>query len=359
MPLKPTPLVVQYLYVHAPEESFLYPTARSDASAARLACRYLECAIAQAASLRLRDVDCELALATNLRDPSALGRAGVARFEQLDALGVQILHADYRHRPAQDVEMFMSSRYVLDAILAAVEGQPDERQLWLVDLDCVWPNAQLVFGNAPQPGQIGAIDIPYPPDWMIVEYAEAGRTRSDMSRLASELGGAATLPPWIGGELLSGTPPALRALVATCEALDARLAQRGQALPAEEQVLTLAGALGLVDYCNLTHVAQRVWTGPRHGAPPVENALSLGFWHVPAEKGLSLRRAANAIAKGRTERLRRDLADPARMASRFNVQGTGLRRRLQDDGWIAMQHARGRLHAAAARLRPRSSSRAS
>jgi hypothetical protein len=114
------------------------------------------------------------------------------------------------------------------------------------------------------------------------------------------------------------------------------LAATGIGLSTEEQLLTLAGALGLVSYEDLSRVARRIWTGPRHGAPGIEDPLSLGLWHLPAEKGLSLRRAARQICGGRTSRLRADLADPAKMARRFNIQGSGLLHRVRDDCWLAM-----------------------
>ena len=56
---------------------------------------------------------------------------------------------------------------------------------------------------------------------------------------------------------------------------------------------------------------------------------------------MSLRRAAGQLRRGRTERLRRDLADPKRAARRFNVAGVGLTRRILDDGWIARQRIGG------------------
>jgi len=347
-----SPLIVQYLYMHAPGEAFFYPTARSDASAARVACRYLECAIVQAASLRLREADCDLALATNIEDRGILGRSGVKLLERLDALGVQIIHADYCRRPADNSETFMASRYVFDAILAAVEGQPEGRRLWLTDLDCVWPNAELMFASSPAGDRIGAIEAPYSPDWLIADGAKIGRTRNEIGELASEIGGRVdpnATPPWIGGELLNGTTGALRALVATCDALDERLAQAHKVLPTEEQLLTLAGALDLVHYHDLSGVARRIWTGPRHGAPEIDDPLALGLWHLPAEKGLSLRRAAREVCTGRTRRLRTDLADPSRMARRFNVQGNGPLRRLRDDGWLAGQRIESAVRSAAER----------
>ena len=332
----PSPLVVQYLYVHAPGEKFFYPTARST-SATRVACRYLECAVAQAASLRLRQADCDLALVTNVQERSLLGRTGTDLLARLDSLGVRIVHAEYCRRPANLSETFMASRYVLDAIVAATEGQARERCLWLTDLDCVWPDATLIFASAPAHDRVGAIEAPYSPDWLVADGATIGRTRNEIAEIASQMGGSESTPPWIGGELLSGRADTLRALVDACDALDERLASLGKTLSTEEQLLTLAGALDLVRYEDLSAVARRIWTGPRHGAPAVESPLALGLWHLPAEKGLSLRRVASEIRRGRTRRLRADLEDPARMARRFNVQGSGLLHRLRDDGWLAGQ----------------------
>ena len=342
------PLVVQYLYVHEQGEAFYYPTTRSDtsaqsdSSAGRVAIRYLECALTQAASLTLQDASCELVLVTNIGGPEALGKSGAKLWSSLERLGVRILPTAYRHRPSAGTTDYVSSRYVLDAILAACEGQPAERQLWLTDLDCVWANPDLVFEHAPEPAEIGCVYIDYPPDWDAVGFDAPGISRRQLGVIAAGMGGTEELPSWVGGELLCGIPQTLRALVSACEQLDGALAERGDSLPTEEQVLTLAGATGRIRFRDLSVVARRMTTGPRTRAKVVEDPLSIGLWHLPSEKGLSLRRAARAVEDGRTEHLRRDLAEPARAARRFNVAGTGLLRRLRDDGWIAGQ----RVHSA-------------
>ncbi len=343
MNIEPLPLVVQYLYVHGEGEEFSYPTTRSARSAAQVANRYLECALTQAASLRLRDVACDLALVTNIADRALLGRAGARLMERIESLGVAILPTEYLHRPVEigaRYASYVSSRYVLDAILAASAGQPPERQLWLTDLDCVWPDAQRVFAAAPPAPGIGFVEIPYPPDWDAVGFDAPAVTRRSLGELALNMGASTPLPPWVGGELLSGRPEPLRALVSACELLDTRLAAQGTMLPTEEQTLTLVGALGLAQFEDLSDVARRILTGPRHGAPVVEDPLDYGLWHLPSEKGLSLRRAANELLAGRPRRLRRDLAEPQRAARRFNVAGTGLARRVRDDGWLAAQRLR-------------------
>lgn len=346
---EPLPLIVQYLYVHGDGEAFFYPTSRSSRSAAQVANRYLECALTQAASLRLRDVDCDLALVTNLGDPSSLGRAGARLVACIESLGVRMLPTEYRHRPGaaggDGHDSYVSSRYVLDAIVAAAEGQPANRQLWLTDLDCVWPDAARVFAAAPPSPEIGYVQIPYPPDWDAVGFGSVALSRAAIGEFALGMGGSQTLPSWVGGELLTGTPDALRALVSVCEGIDERLAAQGTVLSTEEQTLTLAGALELVRFSDLSAVARRILTGPRHGAVNPENPLACGLWHLPSEKGLSLRRAANEMLAGRPARLRRDLADPARAARRFNVYGTGLARRIRDDGWLAVQRLRGAMPA--------------
>jgi hypothetical protein len=342
------PLVVQYLYVHEQGEAFYYPTARSDASASRVAERYLECALTQAASLALRDVPCGLALATNISDPQALGPRAARLIASLERLGVQILATEYRHRPSAGVEDYVSSRYVLDAILSACEGQPAERQLWLTDLDCVWVTPERVFASAPSPPEIGCLHIEYPPDWDAVGFDARGVTRRGIGEIAAGMGGTEELPPWVGGELLCGTPDSLRALVTACELVDRELADVDQALPTEEQVLTLAAATGRVRMRDLSDVARRMPTGPRTGAASVEDPLSIGLWHLPGEKGLSLRRAAREVDSGDVGPLRRDLAEPARAARRFNVAGTGLLRRVRDDGWIAKQRVHSAIRSALA-----------
>ena len=186
-----TPLVVQYLYVHGEAEGFYYPTARAAHSAAEVANRYLECALTQAASLRLREVDCDLALVTNLGERGSLGRAGARLIAGLESLGVQILPTEYAHRPVdtgEHYESYVSSRYVLDAILAAGDGQPPDRQLWLTDLDCVWIDAERVFAAAPAEPEIGYVRIPYPPDWDVVGFGPRAGSRRQIGELALEHG---------------------------------------------------------------------------------------------------------------------------------------------------------------------------
>ncbi len=336
----PRPLVVQYLYVHDPGEAFHYPTSRSAQSPATVAARYLECALTQAATLRLRDVECDLALATNIIDRRVTGATGERLLDAIEALDVQLLSAEYKHRPAGEHPNYVSSRYLLDAIVAATAAQADERLLYFSDLDCVWPDAERVFAATPAAPAVGCIWIPYPPDWDAVSFGERFVSRGAIGELARTMGGSADVPPWVGGELLAGNARTLRALVATCEELDDRLADMREALPAEEQILTLACALGRTRFENMSAVARRIHTGSRHNAPRVERPLDYGFWHLPSEKGLSLRRTAHQILRGHERPLRRDLADSKRTARRFNVAGTGALRRMRDDGWIATQRVR-------------------
>jgi hypothetical protein len=95
-----------------------------------------------------------------------------------------------------------------------------------------------------------------------------------------------------------------------------------------------------VRFTDLSAVARRITTGPRSQALRVPNPEAIGLWHLPAEKGLSLRRTARQVHRGRVGPLRRDLADTARTARRFNVTGTGRLRRLRDDAWLAAQRLR-------------------
>jgi hypothetical protein len=334
------PVVVQYLYVHEPQEGFYYPTARAGSSAARVAQRYLECALTQVASLALREIDCELVLATNVTDRATVGDAGAALLEKIEELGTTILPTPYTHRPKRGTEIYVSSRYVLDAIITSCEGLDPDRQVWLTDLDCVWVDPERVFASAPAAGQVGCVHIEYPPDWDVVGFEVYGRTRDGIGQLAREMGAEVQTPPWVGGELLTGTPGTLREMVAACEQLDERLAAEGKTLPNEEQILSLAGALDRVRFTDLSAVARRITTGSRSQAVRVPDAEKIGLWHLPAEKGLSLRRTAQQVRRGHDAALRRDLADPGRAARRFNVGGTGPLRRLRDDGWIAAQRLR-------------------
>jgi hypothetical protein len=335
-----TPIVVQYLYVHEPEEGFYYPTARAGRSAAQVAQRYLECALTQVASLAYRDIPCELILATNVTDRAVLGRVGADLLAKIEDLGATVLPTPYTHRPKPGTEIYVSSRYVLDAIMTSTEGIDPERQVWLTDLDCVWADPARVFASAPAPTEIGCVFIDYPPDWDTVGFEVHGRTRNGIGELAASMGAEGGAPPWVGGEMLTGRAGPLRELVAACEELDAQLASEDKTLPNEEQILSLAGAVGRIGFVDLSAVARRITTGPRSLAEPVTGFEQIGLWHLPAEKGLSLRRTAQQVRRGHVRHLRRDLSDPARTARRFNVGGTGVLRRLRDDGWIAAQRLR-------------------
>ncbi len=347
-------MVVQYLYVHGQGEDFYYPQVRATSSVEAVAVRYLECALTQAATLRLRRARCELVFATNIRDRQALGHIGAELMDRLEELGVRMLPTEYRHRPAAGTRAYVSSRYVLDAILSATENQPPERQLWLTDLDCVWVDPELAFAHGPAPSEVGCVYIGYGPDWDTVGIGTDGLTRRAIGALAANLRespsnadtGIDTFAPedppqWVGGELLCGSASTLRELVTACEQFDAALGAEGKTLATEEQILTLVGAMGKANFRELSGVARRVGTGARDQAAKVEHPLSLGLWHLPAEKGLSLRRTAREVRRGRVRRLRRDLAEPARFARRFNVAGTGLARRIRDDSWIVMQKLSG------------------
>ena len=218
--------------------------------------------------------------------------------------------------------------------MTSTEDQDPERQVWLTDLDCVWADPERVFAAAPPCPEIGCVFIDYPPDWDTVGFETHGRTRNAIGELARGMGAEVSTPPWVGGELLTGTPGALRELVAACEQLDERLSGEGKTLPNEEQILSLAGALGRIPFSDLSPVARRITTGPRSHAMRVAHPEAIGLWHLPAEKGLSLRRTASRSVAGtrdrcaatwRTRRARRAasmFAAPARCAGCATTAGS-------------------------------------
>lgn len=277
--------------------------------------RYLECVLAQAASLRLGGAECEIALLTNVAE---LGRFGAP----LASLGVEVVAARLDRSGAS---------LLRTALAAAVERWPHERELWLPNADCVWVDPARVFAAAPAPGRVGCLFIGYPPGW---EVGGPGASREAVGRLA----GVGEPPPWVGGDLLCGSADALRGLLAVWDELRSQYPEAGA-----EQLLTLAGALGRVDFDDLWAVAARIQTGARHHAGVRADALELGLWHLPAEKGLSLRRFARSVSRGRTDALAADLADPARAARRLNVGRARRGRQLRDDAWVAWRRVRERL----------------
>ncbi len=297
--------------------------------------RYLECALTQAASLRLGGAPCDIALVTNATSPRELGRRARRLHDALASFEVEFVPCDLRI-PAGTA--FSASRLLRTAVRTASEGHPGAAQLWLPNADCVWPHAERVFAAAPGPQEVGCLFIPYPPDWEVGGPAAVGSSRGAIGRLALEMGGSGDPPPWVGGDLLGGNPGALGNLMAACDELETRLSGDGAA-PTGEQLLTLAGALGRVRYHDLSGVARRIQTGARHRAAPPADAADLGLWHLPAEKGLSLRRAATSVLCGHAAELGEELADPQRACRRFNVGRARRGRQLRDDAWVLARRA--------------------
>jgi hypothetical protein len=331
-----SPCVAQYLYVHRAGERYDYPSSRSSGGAARLLARYLECVLVQAVSLRVNAPSCELVLVTNLTDEDPLTRRGRALLDRILGLGMQIVEAQYRHVPRDSAPLFYSSCYVFDAIDALAPRLDAGQQLWLVDVDCVWVDPAAAFAALTAAGTIAALRIRYPRDWLI-----SGHTPAEIGALGARLGACPTVPDWIGGEALAGTCAQLGEVQRECERLEAELSSIEIKLATEEQLLTLANGLGRLHFADLGETVGRIWTGRRHEAAIPVPPSSLAIWHLPSEKGLSLRRAANAILSGRDARLRRDLSDRARAARRFNVTGSKSRA-LRDDAWIAALRLRER-----------------
>jgi hypothetical protein len=262
----------------------------------------------------------------------------------IDAAGVELIDAEYEHAPATPAPHFAASRYVFDAILAATAGSDAGRPMWFVDVDCVWLDFERAFAAIPDPPAIGCVEIPYPPDW------RAGPNRRSAGRLAERLGAPpGPPPPWVGGELLAGRGRDLLALLRVCETLEDELAEREIQLDTEEELLTLARALGRVQMESMEATMGRIWTGPRHGAANPETPGAIAVWHLPSEKGLGFRRAAREVARGQTAGLIADLDDPSRALRRFNVADAGRGRRARDDLWLLKQRGADALRS---RIRP-------
>ncbi len=320
------PLVCMYLFVDASGATL--PPHPSPRTASPL--RYLECALVQAASLRLAGADCRPLLLTNVSNGP--GRAARRVWGALGELGVEVRELALRIEPGTPSG---ATRLPREAIRAAAGGLPGSQELWVPNLDCVWVDPPRALRACPRGGNVGALAIPYPPDWAVGGPEAVGATRQGLGRAATALGARLeSAPPWIGADLLAGTADALLELVAACDELDGHFARSG-ATATNEQLLTLSAALGRVEVEDLSGVARRIQTGARHTAGAPADAAELGIWHLPAEKGLSLRRAARPLARGRTGALRADLASPARAMRRFNVGPARRAHQLRDDAWVA------------------------
>jgi hypothetical protein len=331
---------VQYLYVHAVDDAFAYTSTRGLTDPRELAALYLECALVQSSSLALGAPDCEQVLVTNLddpRDPRALTERGVRLVDAIEELGVELRQAPYAARFEDAAPAYESSRYVLDAMGAATATAPDGQVLWFSDVDCVWIDPSRVFATAPPAPQVACLRVHYPPHWDVM----LGTTPTTVGEVGRRIGTSEVPARWVGGELLGGTSAAIRALVTTCAEIERELGPLPYELPAEEHLFTLAGALGRVDYRDLAPVARRIFTGLRRRGPRVNNVGELGFWHLPGEKGLSLRRTADRLLAGERDWLAAVLADPRRREEWFNVSPRPVHR-LRDASWLTLARLRSR-----------------
>lgn len=325
------PLVCMYLFLADGAATLPpHPSPRTESPI-----RYLECALVQAASLRLRGADCDLAIVVNEPALEVSGSDARAIWAQLDELGVRRLESDLKAGP--------HSRFPRAAILALAESEPAGRVVWIPNLDCVWVDPGRVLGAMPGPGAVGCLQIGYPPDWSVGGSATLGRSRAELGRTAAGLGAveSSEAPPWIGADLLAGEIGTLRNLVETCDGLEEGLSSSGGQPAGNEQLLTLAGALGEARFADLSAVAARIQTGARHGSEPPAGVESLGLWHLPAEKGLSFRRVARALLGGAEEALRADLSEPRRAMKRFNLGTPSRAHQLRDDAWVLAGRLRG------------------
>ena len=226
------PLVCMYLFLDAAGATL--PPHPSPRTASPL--RYLECALVQAASLRLAGASCETVLLTNMR--GGPGREGRRMRGALGELGVEVRDIALRIEPGTPVG---ATRLPREAIRAAADGLDGARELWVPNLDCVWIDPERALRACPRGGRVGALAIPYPPDWAVGGPAAVGATREDLGRTAAGMGARLeSAPPWIGADLLAGSARALLGLLAACDELDTELAARG-ATATNEQLLTPVG----------------------------------------------------------------------------------------------------------------------
>jgi hypothetical protein len=326
------PLVCMYLFLD--ERGGTLPPHPSARTSSPL--RYLECALVQSASLVLRGAACELAIVTNAAAASGgLGRSGRRLWDALDALGVARLHVAAEFAPGSAPDACRFPR----TALRALEGEPEDRVLWLPNLDCVWVDPGRALGAAPPPGRVGCLVIGYPAAWRVGGPPEIGDSRERLGATARMLGGSGEPPPWVGADLLAGRAGDLRGLFSSCDELESRLRDRG--LAGNEQLLTLSCALGRARAEDLSPVARRIQTGARHAAEAPREPGRLGVWHLPAEKGLSLRRTAAALLRGGEARVLADLQDPSRAAARFNLPPPSRLRALRDGAWVLGGRLRG------------------
>ena len=327
------PLVCLYLFLD--ERGGTLPPHPSPRTRSPL--RYLECALVQAASLLLRAPEVEVAIVTNVsaRD-GRHGRAERRLWDALEALGVTRREVALDLPAGADPD---ACRFPRTALLA-LATEPAERIVWLPNLDCVWIDPARALRAAPAGERVGILVIGYPPGWRVGGPAAIGDSREGLAATVGGLGGAAAPPPWIGADLLVGRSGELRRLIASCDELEASLIDRARA--SNEQLLTLSFALGRAVAEDISPIARRIQTGARHGAAAPEDAAELAIWHLPAEKGLSLRRTASALLHGGESRVLADLEDPERAIKRFNLGPPGRVRALRDDAWVLAGRLRGR-----------------
>ncbi len=336
-----TPIVVQYLYVHEPEEGFYYPTARAASSAAQVAQRYLECALTQVASLASARLDCELVLATNVTDRSLVGpaRRGAARAHR--GLGARVVHTPVRAPPARghrDLRLLaLRARRDHDRLGGSRPGAPalaDGPRLRLGR-----PRARCSPRLPPTTRSAASTSTTRPIGTPSV-FDVHGRTRNGIGELAREMGADVQTPPWVGGELLTGTVATLaRDLVSDLRAAGRTAGRRRQG--AADRGADPLARRGARDDPVRRPLSSREAHHDRQAQPGAPRRArrrrsACGTCRPRRGSACAARPGRSCAATRAALRARPGRPRSAR-ARRFNVADAGPLRRLRDDSWIATQ----------------------
>lgn len=271
------------LVIDEGEDGTLFPSAGGNSADSRVQATYWRCVIALFASARMSNPSLHLVLFCNTAPPVL---DGVNLAATLDRYGVELRQVPLSTRLARGrTAAWGNVLYVFD-ILAALEKEPEDTALTLVDSDVlVMQPLDELFERIRLSDFVGyevgsALDAPI-----------NGMTLRSLAEAARGLDPSAERQPrHLGGELFGITLANWKKhRVIFAAILDQ--AQRGSGPAAgvltEEHVFTIAAMQIGAGVSDVNDLIKRIWTSPYYSTVRPGDEL-LAMWHLPAEKRYGL-----------------------------------------------------------------------
>ncbi|RYY55548.1 MAG: hypothetical protein EOO09_10040 [Chitinophagaceae bacterium] len=219
--------------------------------------------------------------------------------EMLSALGVRVIHTDFKYKTPKGYYGSFQNQFYEFSILEEISAtfrQPDDLYL-IVDSDCVFlkPAAPLFSAAAAKNGFISFRDDVKP------GYVINGLSRYDLKELYEDIMGRqlSEMPDYHLGEFLLASAGNINKFFFDFRELWPRLIERhkrGQKKFNEE-----AHTLSFLYFKNGFRAEQqnrfmkRIWTNPLFYRNVSPGDVSLALWHLPSEKTFGLRELYDAL----------------------------------------------------------------